>query len=415
MENTKAFNFLTIVLGLKPFGRSFMDGNSRKARTTSILRVLPSLTMLFIYALCLVSVFRNQENSGNTSMAANWLQSAPNAFAFIFVIILALKNRDLGQEILNNFAMCDEKLRDYFGVNYHKTNKISGNMSILFVIVSITCGLVVAALTYYASVDLSNSWTLFYWASFCLPKFALMVFNFQFVGATAYLGSRTQLLRMAIRANLSGELDALLAHMSLMGKHGNSLKVRPVASVNSAAAPLVADIVTILQNICERVNIFFGKQLILTFFSGFVCTIVQMHYIINHIRYGFTLPNADILASFSFSLVAMHSIEVWTILLSGEIVKLKWSEAIVALTQAKINSSDDQLRRKINDMIAIMKCKKLELHAFNFFTIDLSVITAMISSMTTYLIVLVQFKITEDQTSKDGPAKATKQFSTGTE
>lgn len=164
--------------------------------------------------------------------------------------------------------MCDEKLRDYFAINYDKVNKVSGRLSFVFVLVSIACGLTVASLTYYTTVDLNNTWSLIHLASFCLPKFALMVFNFQFVGAMSFLSSRTQLLRMSIRANLSGELDALIAQMSILGKQGNSMKIRPVASVNTSAGPLVAEMVAILQNLNERVNIYFGKQVILNFLSG---------------------------------------------------------------------------------------------------------------------------------------------------
>ncbi|XP_055692328.1 putative gustatory receptor 28a [Lutzomyia longipalpis] len=411
MDNTKIFNILAILLGLRPFGRSLLGANARKVRTANLLQLLPSLGMLILYTLCLVSMFRTRDEAASIAAAANWLQAAPNAFAFIMVIIFALKNRDLGQEILDSFVMCDEKLRDYFGINYDKVNRVSGKMSILFVFVSITSGLTVAALTFYSAVDLSNSWTLFYWASFCLPKFTLMVFNFQFVGAISFLTSRTQLLRMAVRANLSGELDALLAQMSILGKHGNAMKVRPVDSVNPTSATLVADIVGILHNLCDRVNLYFGKQLILTFLSAFICVIVQMHYIINHIRHGFAMTDAEILVSFSLALVTMHAIEFWTVLHGGEMAKVKWNETMVVLTQARGNSSDDKLRSKINDILATMKVKKLEFHAFNFFTVDLSLLTAMISAMTTYLIVLVQFKISEDEKGGDSSTNPTKQFS----
>lgn len=118
-------------------------------------------------------------------------------------------------------------------------------------------------------------------------------------------------------------------------------------------------------------------QLILYDFIGFICIVVQVHYIITHIRYGFTVNDAEILVSFSIALIIMHSIEFWTVLHSGEMAKLKWSETMVSLTQARGNTSDDKLRSKINDILATMKVKKLEFHAFNFFKIDLSLLTAV--------------------------------------
>lgn len=46
-----------------------------------------------------------------------------------------------------------------------------------------------------------------------------------------------------------------------------------------------------------------------------------------------------------------------------------------------------------------MDSRPIEFEAFNLFPIDNSVITGIVSSITTYLVVLVQFQLTEEQLS----------------
>lgn len=44
-----------------------------------------------------------------------------------------------------------------------------------------------------------------------------------------------------------------------------------------------------------------------------------------------------------------------------------------------------------------MKMNPLRFEAFHLFPIDLSVVTAILSAITTYLVVLIQFQYTEEQ------------------
>lgn len=52
----------------------------------------------------------------------------------------------------------------------------------------------------------------------------------------------------------------------------------------------------------------------------------------------------------------------------------------------------------------MIELKKIRIDASGLFPIDLTVVTSIVSSITTYLIVLVQFKFSEDQ-SKNSTGK----------
>ena len=58
---------------------------------------------------------------------------------------------------------------------------------------------------------------------------------------------------------------------------------------------------------------------------------------------------------------------------------------------------DDVYRKKIDDNVAVLTIRPIEFHASSFFKFDLSIVTGIIASITTYLIVVIQFKLSEEQ------------------
>lgn len=58
---------------------------------------------------------------------------------------------------------------------------------------------------------------------------------------------------------------------------------------------------------------------------------------------------------------------------------------------------DADLLRKVDDAVALLSVNPFEFHAASFFKLDLSIVGGMIAAMTTYLVLVIQFKITEEQ------------------
>jgi hypothetical protein len=67
------------------------------------------------------------------------------------------------------------------------------------------------------------------------------------------------------------------------------------------------------------------------------------------------------------------------------------------LLLAKADMHDDTYRKKIEDNVAALTIKPIAIHASSFFKLDLSIVTGIIASITTYLIVVIQFKLSEEQ------------------
>lgn len=89
------------------------------------------------------------------------------------------------------------------------------------------------------------------------------------------------------------------------------------------------DAVEILQNMAERLNTFFTKQIFLNLFSNFISITVQLYHLIVQVRFIFSTPNSDnyILLTrqlcFNILIVFLHSFEYWIILSNGSGVKRK--------------------------------------------------------------------------------------------
>lgn len=58
---------------------------------------------------------------------------------------------------------------------------------------------------------------------------------------------------------------------------------------------------------------------------------------------------------------------------------------------------DEAHRSKIDDNVAVLTVRPIEFQASSFFKLDLSIVTGIIASITTYLTIVIQFKLSEEQ------------------
>jgi len=156
---------------------------------------------------------------------------------------------------------------------------------------------------------------------------------------------------------------------------------------------------------------------IFTILSAFICLTVQLFYLINNIRRGFPNDKSVLAATASCSLIFTHIMEIWIIFISGHRVKDSWSSLIKQVQSVKRRYvGDENFKVRIDELVSIMIFTRVELKAAGLFNIDLSVITSVstlhfacelikrligirfqiVSSIATYLVVLVQFKMSEE-------------------
>lgn len=67
------------------------------------------------------------------------------------------------------------------------------------------------------------------------------------------------------------------------------------------------------------------------------------------------------------------------------------------LLLSKTFIANENYRKKIDDNVAVLTIRPIQFHASSLFKLDLSIVTGIITSITTYLIVVIQFKLSEEQ------------------
>uniref|UniRef100_A0A182JA38 Gustatory receptor n=1 Tax=Anopheles atroparvus TaxID=41427 RepID=A0A182JA38_ANOAO len=330
-------------------------------RASYVKQLLPTYTVLMLYSTCLVSIFWQSGNTSDISNAANWIQFAGCILYLSDRAMLLLRG-------MNNFPVGVENLtlqpQQHGHAHYKTLNMTMGG-------------------PHHGSIH------------------------------------EGKLNRLTTLANI---------------------KIRAISPLDSIQH--IREVVELLQELAVKINHCFGKQAIFSLLSAFTCVTVQLYYMLNHIKSGFTAPRSEIYALASCSLLFLHGIEFWALFTSGEHVRLKWKKVVNFLFFMKSKSTDDDFRSKsrtlicvfpvsstmvpplpairgpafrdqADDLISFMMSNPLEFNAYGLFPIDLSVLTgvrvfflvlrngpeSIASSITTYLIVLIQFKISEEQTS----------------
>lgn len=263
-------------------------------------------------------------------------------------------------------------------------------------------------------------------------QFSLLLINLQFASCVYYIISREQLIKKTLGSCFlnEGALDNPLYPDSITL---SSNKVIPVSGKRKnvsrdnqlRSCAVLLEVVSTLQQLVDKINWYFGKQLVMNLMSAFVCITVQLHYTIRLIRQAEPPEGSDLTITFNSTLIALHTLEILVIFAAGDRAKVKWAELITEVQRMRQLITDEEVRVQLFDVINTMCYKRLEFHGCNLFTIDLSVITGvsgdrrrgvinlnnnpcipfqLISSVATYLIVLVQFQMNEEN-SGDYDAK----------
>ncbi|XP_058824516.1 putative gustatory receptor 2a [Topomyia yanbarensis] len=413
----KPFYYFSKLFGLCPYA---LDGVTKsqpgKTRFSQIGHLLPTFTVLLFYNFSMASIMWRSGNASNISNAANWIQLVPNSFAYLSGLIYAFRNRKIASDILATFALCDEKLCNKFGICFVEPNQKVRRASVVACLATVICGGALSGLNFMIGVDWFEFWTLFYWIVFCMPKVAQLLFSFQFAGSIILLSNRTMLLLKGMN-NYLDEIDQQRQWNSLAlinfsnqdpvsyrkatpaTTRASNIKVRPLYPPSDATENF-RQVAEYLQQLATKINDCFGKQAIFSLLSAFICITVQLYYLLNQIRAGFSQPGAVIHGMAAGSMLLLHGVELWVLLTSGEQARNKWRKLINFLILTKATSNDDSFRGKIDDLVSFMTCNPPEFHAYGFFPIDFSILTGMTAAITTYLIVLIQFKIAEEESGK---------------
>lgn len=125
-----------------------------------------------------------------------------------------------------------------------------------------------------------------------------------------------------------------------------NIKIRPISPVETIQN--AREIVEHLQDLAMKINECFGKQVIFSLLSAFICVTVQLYYMLNHIKSGFTQSRSEIYALAACSMLFLHGVELWSLFTSGETVRLKWKNLINYVFFMKSKSNDEEFCSKVS-------------------------------------------------------------------
>lgn len=156
-----------------------------------------------------------------------------------------------------------------------------------------------------------------------------------------------------------------------------------------------------LQYASDLINEYYSIQVVLNTTTGFLCITINIYYLIDNlskIQYiGFDAGRMLV----SIQYVAHHLTEFCVIFYLGSRVKNNWSSLYYQVHLRKLETNDDiQYGNQINEILNVMSARPIEFNAFNLFPIDMTFMVGFVSAETTYLVVLLQFKDTEDNSIK---------------
>lgn len=346
MQSINLFYYLTRTFGISPFT---MEITKRNRFLNDLLLTFPTFLALTGYSISLGSIFWKSGNkSADISAAANWIQFVPNSIAYIMALVLAFQKRKEVQEIITSFVMCDVQIKEFLGVSLWKSNRKSMFFSLFASIISFLFSGTVSGINFYLSVKTDEIWTLFYWISFCLPKFGLLLVDFQFVGCILYVYERLDILKKGITSQMLGINYQVTNEKPTKFTHSvSSVKMVPSGNPNSILDNIEV-LIDNLQEISEKINNYFGTQIMFNLISGFVCITIQLYYVINNAKSGFDVEGADIFVTASLSLVALHALEFWSVFSSGNLIKNKWRQVLTNFHDIKIKVADESVKNKVS-------------------------------------------------------------------
>lgn len=125
-----------------------------------------------------------------------------------------------------------------------------------------------------------------------------------------------------------------------------NIKIRPISPLETLHN--TREVVEHLQELAAKINDCFGKQAIFSLLSAFICVTVQLYYMLNHIKSGFTNNRTEIYALAACSMLFLHGVEFWALFTSGENVRLKWKNLINYVFFMKSKSNDDEFRSRVS-------------------------------------------------------------------
>ena len=145
----------------------------------------------------------------------------------------------------------------------------------------------------------------------------------------------------------------------------------------------------VLCDIASSVNDIYGFQMFLLTIIGFTKLIAYLNYaIISYIQVGVSHKVMNSFLWASLTILTLFSMAGCCNFTSRETLRT----AVLIQKLLLLRNIQPETRRELELFVQLVNTRKVKFNAWNFFTIDFSILGSIISAATTYIVIIVQFQ-----------------------
>ncbi|KAL9702578.1 hypothetical protein quinque_006096 [Culex quinquefasciatus] len=402
----------TFITGMTPF-TVFTNGTDSVLKCTTF-GYLNSCLHSILFCTCYVIALLKQESvtgyffNTEISSLGDILQIWIGIVALVMTFAYSIFQRDKLIDAFHSLAKTDQHFKE-IGVetNYQSTlyyNYLLIVMSILIQISYCTvCVLVLASSNVYPCITA--------WMSFFLPFLMMSMVIVLFVCLVNQTRHRFHLLNKVLKSLRDISNDKQLAAYNEKQESVKVVRIRQplgISSVFSNTNRYMPEVINRVANIqdelcdaCNCVEEYFKVQMLAIVTISFLIAVFDSYYILETIfTDGHNNTPFSKLQFVMFFLYqgAVHMIGVVKIVfVSNKAVKENEKIAVNVHKLMNVNKYDEDLTKQLAQLSLQLTHRKVSFTAHGFFKLDFTLLFTLVGAATTYLVILVQFTLNQNE------------------
>ncbi|XP_058447184.1 putative gustatory receptor 28b [Malaya genurostris] len=401
---------ITFLMGLTPF--TVVREGSDVALRCTLFGYLNSCIHVVIFCTCYGITFMNHESvtayffNTEISILGDFLQIVIGLAALVLSFFYTIFRRNKLIHVFNSLTKTDEHLKE-IGVepNYNRTLFFNYMFIVTQVCVQVTyCGVSWTV----ASLSLSNARpSLTAWVSFFLPTIITSMLITLFLSLVYQAKHRFFLLNQILESLKAISMEKNWARQ-------NSVKVlkfqkpQNMSSVftntNRHLPETINRLARIQDELCDSCNgieEYFKIQMLTIVTIAFLMVVFDSYYVLETIfsnNFVHTSFSKIQFVLFFICQAALNASGVLKIVIVCSLAKNE-NEKIAANVHKlmNVNSYDDEIVKQLANLSMQLTHRKVMFTAYGFFNLDFTLLFTLIGAATTYLVILVQFTLNQNE------------------
>ncbi|XP_037908400.1 uncharacterized protein LOC119650006 [Hermetia illucens] len=219
-----------------------------------------------------------------------------------------------------------------------------------------------------------------------------MVIGLQYSGWIFILAKRVQHIRLQISEKFGNTSKIIAGHPITFSAVDNATLLRIMTNL--------PEVLLTIQRYRFQICKIYGGQMALIYADQLICSTGRLHFFIVMIN-SLTIKNFDtkkVLKLITYILLlTLSGIQLSTSMWTGSFARSEWNKMAFRLQEISFKCKNHEIQRAVEKNLEILHQNRLEFHAGDFFKLELQIATGILSSIATYLVILLQFQIYPDE------------------